>query len=332
PVGPTVTQISNSFMYSDSVTGTKTSNTDTIAVNDAPNVSISKSDNGVSSGPGGTIVYTVSYSNVGRKQAEGVVITETVPANTTFNAAASAPSVWSCANGSAAGTTCTITVGNVAGGGAGSYKFAVNVVNPLPAGTTQVQNTASIALNPVNTGPDPVPGNNTATDITPVGTGPTIAPASVTRTAGTPVSNSQIATVTDDLAPASSIVVVPTSIPAGLSITNITNINGMIYADVRADCNATVGANTVVLKGTDSANNMVMANLTVTVVMNPVPTFGTYPATTTVNLSGSTNVTPSAAPTDNGTISTLVATAPGFTGNLSVNPATGNVNVSNAGP
>src|SRR5205085_532869 len=40
----------------------------------------------------------------------------------------------------------------------------------------------------------------------------------------------------------------------------------------------------------------------------------------------------SAAPTDNGIITSIVATAPGFTGGFSVNTATGIITVTNAGP
>src|SRR5205085_8444164 len=86
------------------------------------------------------------------------------------------------------------------------------------------------------------------------------------------------------------------------------------------------------LKATDSAGNMGTANLTVNVAANTPPVLGSYPATGPINPGTSTTVTPSAAPADNGSIANIVASAPGFTGTFSVNPATGVVNVSNAGP
>ena len=96
--------------------------------------------------------YTITYQNNGNVTATGVVITETVPANTTFNSAQSTGS-WlnagggACANGSAAGTVCHLNVGSLAPmpGNSGSKIFAVTVVDPIPSGQTQVVNTATIA-------------------------------------------------------------------------------------------------------------------------------------------------------------------------------------------
>src|SRR5690606_39931611 len=82
--------------------------TDVVA---APDLAIVKTDGGMSSGPGQTISYTLTYENIGSQDATGVVITETVPANTTFNAGASNPA-WSC-GGIMAGSRCSMGVGNV---------------------------------------------------------------------------------------------------------------------------------------------------------------------------------------------------------------------------
>ena len=49
--------------------------------------------------------------------------------------------------------------------------FAVTVVSPVPAGTTQISNTASIADDGAN-GSDPTPGNNSGSDTTPVTAAP----------------------------------------------------------------------------------------------------------------------------------------------------------------
>jgi uncharacterized repeat protein (TIGR01451 family) len=76
--------------------------------------------------PGATLVYTINYGNTGGTTATGVVITETVPASTTFNAAASTPG-WSCPNGSPAGTMCTHAVADIPPGGTGSLLFAVTI-------------------------------------------------------------------------------------------------------------------------------------------------------------------------------------------------------------
>ncbi|HEX8265600.1 MAG TPA: Ig-like domain repeat protein, partial [Pyrinomonadaceae bacterium] len=136
-----------------------------------PDLSIGKSDGGITITPGGTVAYTLSYANSGSTlAANGVFITETVPANTTFNAAASTAG-WSCVNGSPAGTICILTIGTVNNSASGSATFAVTVVNPIAAGVTQISNTASIADDGTQ-GADPTPTNNSASDTTPVNAAP----------------------------------------------------------------------------------------------------------------------------------------------------------------
>ncbi len=121
------------------------------------NLQLAKTDGGISTVPGGTVVYTLTYTNTGPADATGVVITETVPANTTF---ASTPG-WTCV-----GVTCVFPVGAVNGGTSGAVNFAVTVDNPLPAGITQIANSAVIGDDGTH-GPEPS-GDNTATETTPL--------------------------------------------------------------------------------------------------------------------------------------------------------------------
>jgi large repetitive protein len=172
PLPAGVTQISNTASIADDgANGTDTtpgnnSGSDTTPVTGAPDLSITKSDGGVSVAPGDTAAYTLTYANSGNRGATGVVITETVPANTTFNAGASTAG-WVCAPNGNAGSTCTLAVGGVAGGGGSTATFAVTFASPLPAGVTQISNTASIADDGAN-GTDPTSGNNSSSDTTPV--------------------------------------------------------------------------------------------------------------------------------------------------------------------
>jgi uncharacterized repeat protein (TIGR01451 family)/fimbrial isopeptide formation D2 family protein len=136
----------------------------------AIDLTISKDDGSITSSAGGVVQYTLSYSNAGNSPASGVIITEIVPANTTFNAGAST-SGWSCADGSPAGTTCTFTVGTLNPGSSGSVIFAVMVDNPLPAGVTQIANTASIGDDGTH-GLDADSSNNSDSDTTPVEAAP----------------------------------------------------------------------------------------------------------------------------------------------------------------
>lgn len=126
----------------------------------SPDLSISKSDGGVTGSPGGTLVYTLSYAD-SFTDAPGVVISETVPANTAFNAAASTAG-WSCADGSPAGTSCDFSLGTVTAGTSGTVLFAVTINAPVAQGTTSITNTATIA-DDGTLGADGTPIDNTAT-------------------------------------------------------------------------------------------------------------------------------------------------------------------------
>ncbi|GAB4429363.1 MAG: hypothetical protein OHK0015_13220 [Chloroflexi bacterium OHK40] len=139
----------------------------TVAV---PDLVLTKSDGGASAVPGASITFTLSYTNTGNRAATGVTLSETVPDHTTFDAAASTPG-WSCADGSPAGTVCTLTIGTLPAGDTGSASFTTRVVNPLPAGVTSVANAALITDDGTN-GTDPTPGDNTATDSAPVNAAP----------------------------------------------------------------------------------------------------------------------------------------------------------------
>jgi uncharacterized repeat protein (TIGR01451 family) len=88
--------------------------------------------------PGGTVVYDLAVVNSGTQDSGPVTLSETVPANTSWAGGGG----WSC-SGAAAGSSCTLAVGNVAaGGGSAGAQFAVVVASPLPAAVTSIANTA----------------------------------------------------------------------------------------------------------------------------------------------------------------------------------------------
>jgi uncharacterized repeat protein (TIGR01451 family) len=173
PVIAGVSQISNTASIADDgangtdpAPGNNTAS-DATPVTGAPDLSLTKSDGGVSVSPGGGISYTLTYANSGNRGASGVVITETVPANTVFNAGASTGG-WVCLPTNNAGSTCTLSLGVLpAGGGSLTVTFAVTTTNPIPAGVIQIANSATISDNGTN-GTDPTPGNNTGSDTTPI--------------------------------------------------------------------------------------------------------------------------------------------------------------------
>ncbi len=127
-------------------------------------LTITNSDGETESTAGVVRTYVLGYENVGNATATGSTITETVPAGTTFNAPASTAG-WSCSDGAVAGTVCThlAGTGSVAAGASGNVSFAVTVVDPIPEGMTEIEDTATIADDhAIN--PDPTPANNVATD------------------------------------------------------------------------------------------------------------------------------------------------------------------------
>jgi uncharacterized repeat protein (TIGR01451 family) len=147
----------------------------TITATGAPDLVVTKSDGGATVNAGGTVAYTINYSNAGFANSTGVVLTEFLPVGSTFNAAASTPG-WT-----AVGTTAfTFKVGSVPVGASGSVVFAVSVPAPVPTGERQLTNTVNIADDGTH-GPDANPSNNSASDTTPINAGPDLV---VTKTDG----------------------------------------------------------------------------------------------------------------------------------------------------
>ncbi|MCW5566670.1 MAG: DUF11 domain-containing protein [Dokdonella sp.] len=118
----------------------------------AANVTVAKSLSGESitadgiAEPGEQLTYTITLRNHGGTAAMNVIVNEIVPLHTVF---VSGTPGWSCVAGSPAGTACDSVV-NVppadAGGSPGvtTLTFTVQVVNPLPAGVTEIANAVAI--------------------------------------------------------------------------------------------------------------------------------------------------------------------------------------------
>ena len=146
-----------------SVTAT---DSDTTPVNAAPDMVLGKTDNNVTARPGQPVVYTLSYQNVGTQNATGVRIAEVVPIGTTFSATDSAPNIWTCPDGSPAGTYCVLTIGAVNVGTSGRVLFGVVVDQPIDSKLSNIHNIALVTDNGIS-GPDPTPDNNLANEDTP---------------------------------------------------------------------------------------------------------------------------------------------------------------------
>ncbi|WP_066967495.1 DUF11 domain-containing protein [Microbulbifer sp. Q7] len=120
---------------------------------------IDKDDGGAVPGPTDTLIYTLTYANDGNATAEGVVITETLPPNTTFDPANSTTG-W-VQNGD----TLSYAVGSLTAGEQGSITFAVTIDYPISPTVLSTENTVLITDNG-NKGPDPTPENNRDTEKT----------------------------------------------------------------------------------------------------------------------------------------------------------------------
>jgi len=109
-----------------------------------PQSLITKDDGGISVVPGQEYFFDITYQNTGNQEATGVVITETVPDNVVFSTLASAPTVWSCPDGSVSGTTCTVSVGDLPANTGGALRFGLRVLSPAGAGVDLVSNTVTL--------------------------------------------------------------------------------------------------------------------------------------------------------------------------------------------
>ncbi len=162
-------------------------------------------------------------------------------------------------------------------------------------------------------------------------TAPAAATNNLSRQKGSPASTAAIATVNDTEDPIGYLSVTVAAAPSGITITGITNTNGVITASIAAACNPALGNNVVVLQVQDSDGGVTTATMLVNVTANTLPTLGAY-NDTSVLASDSVNVTPSLAPFDNGSIVEFSATSATFAGILGAEPDSGIITIGNARP
>ena len=122
-------------------------------------LSITKTDGVTNPAAGQSVTYTITASNAGPTAAAASSVTDTFPA-------ALAACTWTCAG--AGGGTCSAAgagnindIVNLPSGGSVTYTATCGIPASTVAGTV-IANTATVA-GPVGI-PDPVPGNNSATD------------------------------------------------------------------------------------------------------------------------------------------------------------------------
>ncbi|MGE0862556.1 MAG: MBG domain-containing protein, partial [Vicinamibacterales bacterium] len=106
----------------------------TTTVTAEPNLTVTKSVSAATALPGGSLVYTINYSNTGDADATNVSLSDVLPARTTF-ASLTGP-------GAHAAGTVTWNIGTVAAGGNGSVSVTVTLDPVFPVGTTTLSNAA----------------------------------------------------------------------------------------------------------------------------------------------------------------------------------------------
>ena len=93
------------------------------------------------------LVYTLRYTNFSTEIARNIIIEETVPVYTTFNANTSTVG-WDCDNDGRPGAACRFMLGTIpargSGGESAQIRFAVLVDEALPKNITAIANTATI--------------------------------------------------------------------------------------------------------------------------------------------------------------------------------------------
>jgi len=144
---------------------------------EAADLAVTKSDLPDPVVTGGSLTYTINVSNGGPNAAASVVMTDVIPAGTTFQSLVP-PAGWSCATppvGSTGTVACTKT--SVAAAETGAFSMVVNVSCALADGTL-ISNTVSVSSTTLDTNP----ANNTATTMTAAANPPPLitCPANIT--------------------------------------------------------------------------------------------------------------------------------------------------------
>lgn len=170
----TTTTLNNTATVTTSTTDpnplNNTASTTTVVSPNPADLSIVKTSNAPSGTlPNSQLTYTLLVTNNGPSTANGVSVTDTLPANTTLSSANST-------QGSCSGTTTvTCTVGTLTSGATATITIVVTVGPDLGP----IVNTATVAS--TNPDPDPNPANNTDSDtVNVVPTIPSSSPLSLT--------------------------------------------------------------------------------------------------------------------------------------------------------
>ncbi len=165
-------------------------------------------------------------------------------------------------------------------------------------------------------------------------TAPKVTPTTLVRQIGGSTNASPsgvIAQAIDDFTPAGELTVSLGTTTPGLSVTDLVNNNGAIGAKVIAACSAVPGPGMFAIAVTDAHGGTTKSDVLVHVLEDWPPALGDY-AATIMNAGASIKIPASFAPADNGSVNSMLARAPGFSGSFSVNLDSGEISVFDGGP
>jgi CSLREA domain-containing protein/uncharacterized repeat protein (TIGR01451 family) len=130
-------------------------------------IQVTKTDSPDPVTAGNNLTYTVTITNAGPSDAQGVQLTDSTPTNTTFvSEQQDSGPAFNCTNPTAGTTgTTTCTIGTLTAGSSAVFKIVVKVGASTPSGT-HIMNSATGST----TTTDPTPGNDTGQSDTTVNT------------------------------------------------------------------------------------------------------------------------------------------------------------------
>jgi uncharacterized repeat protein (TIGR01451 family) len=164
-VGSVITNTATVVALLDPNTGNNTATTETTVAAARADVSVTKSDTPDPVLAGADLTYLINVTNNGPSDAQTVILTDSLPAGTTFVSLSQTQGpVFSCATPPVGGTgTVSCTIATLALGASASFTVVVHVDATAAVGSV-ITNTATVTT----TTTDPNGDNNTATATTTV--------------------------------------------------------------------------------------------------------------------------------------------------------------------
>lgn len=273
----------------------------TTIVSSSADLGITKTSSGPTE-PGQNLTYTITITNNGPSDAADLVLTDTVPANTTFVSLTQPTGpTFSCTTPPVGGTgAINCTLAGLLTGASATFELVVQV-SPAATDGTEIENTANITASTS----DPDPDNNTATastavnsnaDLTITKTGPNTTSPDATIAYDITITNNgptdAINVEMTDVLPANTTFASLTS-PAGWSCTTpAVGATGTVTCTIATLPNGAVAEFVLVVNVTSTASGDITNTASVTSPSDPTPTNNAGTTTANVGIAGVPTLSP----------------------------------------